>query len=72
MTQDTNGSVARMRVGALLVVAIGLGALAGACGNRDEAETDTDAETKRAWQQPASPAQAEQLRERLIIGQSDH
>lgn len=56
----------------LVVGAIVVAALAGACGKWDEAEVGTDAETKRAWQQPTAPAQAEQLRERLIMGQADH
>lgn len=56
----------------LVVGAIVVAVLAGACSKQDEAEMDTDAETKRAWQQPTAPAQAEQLRERLIMGQADH
>lgn len=61
-----------MHAGALLVVAICLVALAGACGKRDAPGVDADSESKRAWQQPTAPAQAEQLRERLIMGQADH
>lgn len=58
----------------LVVGAIVVAALAGACGKRDApgADADTDTEIKRAWQPPSAPAQAEQLRERLIMGQADH
>lgn len=60
----------RLVVGAIVVA---MSAGAGACAKRDASGTDdADAETKRAWQQPTAPAQAEQLRERLIMGQADH
>lgn len=55
-----------------VVGAIVVAALAGACGQGNAPGMDEDAETKRAWQQPTAPAQAEQLRERLIMGQADH
>lgn len=64
-----------MRSGArhrVVISAIVVAVFVGACDKRNEAEMDADAETKRAWQQPSAPAQAEQLRERLIMGQADH
>jgi hypothetical protein len=62
-----SGAHYRLLVGATIVAA-----LAGGCGGGQDPKTGDDAAAKQAWMQPTSPEKADQLRQRLIIGQEDH
>ncbi len=61
-----SGAHYRLLAGAMIVAA-----LAGGCGEA-RAPRGADTVTKQAWMQPAPPEQADQLRQRLIVGQADH